>query len=178
MMKANGLTPFTHGQMFYSLAARDLENEFLPMIAQYGLGLTVWSPLAGGFLTGKYSPDAAPQEGTRHAGFDMMPIDIARGHAVIDAITPIAQKHDASHAQVAIAWLLERRAVTSVLLGATKSGQLADTLKAAELRIDADDLATLDAASALAPSYPRWFLERFGDRRMDTLLASARWRPD
>lgn len=170
MMRANGLTPFTHGQMFYSLAARDLENEFLPMVKEYGLGLTVWSPLAGGFLTGKYPRGGASAEGTRHAGFDMMPFDLDRGYEVLDVLQAIAADLGATPAQIAIAWLLAKSEVSSVLLGASKPEQLADTLKSASFRLSDEQMKQLDAASAPPVQYPRWFLDRFGDKRAERAL--------
>lgn len=174
MMRANGLAAFTHGQMFYSLAARDIENEFIPMLRQYGLGLTVWSPLAGGFLTGKYPRDGRAEKGTRHAEFDMMPIDVERGYRVLDVLQAVADAHEATLAQIALAWLLAKGPVSSVLLGASKPDQLTDTLKAAEVRLTDEQVKQLDAASALPPTYPGWFLDRFMDKRVEKALASRR----
>lgn len=171
MMRANGLTPFTHGQMFYSLAARDVENEFLPMVRQYGLGLTVWSPLAGGFLTGKYPRGEEAAEGTRRADLDLLPIDFDRGYRILDELRSIASTHGATPAQIAIAWLLAKREVSSVLLGASKPDQLADTLKAAEIRLSDEQISQLDAASAPPTLYPAWFIERFMDKRAEKALA-------
>ncbi|MDZ4068113.1 MAG: aldo/keto reductase [Tabrizicola sp.] len=171
MMRANGLAPFTHGQMFYSLAARDVENEFMPMLQQYGLGLTVWSPLAGGFLTGKYPRNGQSAEGTRHAGFDMMPIDLDRGYRVLDVLQTIAAAHNASPAQIALAWLLAKRQVSSILLGASKAEQLADTLKASQIKLSDEQMTQLEAASAPPALYPAWFIERFADRRTEKSLA-------
>jgi aryl-alcohol dehydrogenase-like predicted oxidoreductase len=170
MMRANGLTPFTHGQMFYSLAARDLEHELIPMLREYGLGLTVWSPLAGGFLTGKYPRGGVSAEGTRHAGFDMMPIDLDRGYQVLDVLQAIAVEQGATPAQIAIAWLLTKGEVSSVLLGASRPEQLADTLMAASFRLSDEQINRLETASAPPAQYPGWFLDRFMDKRAERAL--------
>jgi aryl-alcohol dehydrogenase-like predicted oxidoreductase len=171
MMKVNGLAPFTHGQMYYSLLGRDIENEFLPMARQYGLGLTVWSPLAGGFLTGKYRRDEAAEADSRYAAFDMMPLDRELGHDLLDRMKSIAEAHGASVPQVAIAWLLSRQAVTSVILGASKPAQLDDNLKSASIELTADQLSALDNATATPKPYPGWFVERYADRKMDKVMA-------
>lgn len=170
MMRANGLTPFTHGQMFYSLATRDLEHEFIPMLKEFGLGLTVWSPLAGGFLTGKYPRDSSAAEGTRHAAFDMMPIDLDLGYRALEVVQAIASAKGTTPGQVAIAWLLSKGHVSSVLLGASKPEQLAETLKAADVRLSDEELGELDAASAPPAQYPGWFIDRYMDNRAEKAL--------
>ncbi|MBO9622117.1 MAG: aldo/keto reductase [Sphingomonas sp.] len=149
-------------QAYYTLAGRDLEREIGPMIASEGLGLMVWSPLAGGYLSGKYRAGSA--EG-RRAGFDFPPVDHARGDKVLDAMEPIAAAHGVSMAQVALAWLLQRPEVTSIIAGAKRPDQLADNLAAAELRLSPEQVATLDAASALPREYPGWMIERQGEYR-------------
>jgi aryl-alcohol dehydrogenase-like predicted oxidoreductase len=159
MQKARGWAPFTHGQMYYSLLGRDVERDVIPMMRRYGLGLTVWSPLAGGFLSGKYSRDNLKDAENRLSGFDILPIDKEHGFALVEEMRGIAQAHGASVAQVAIAWLLSKRAVTSVLLGSSKRSQLDDNLRAAGLRLAPDELAKLDAATALPPAYPNWFID-------------------
>lgn len=164
LQKANGLAPFTHGQMYYSLLGRDVERDVVPMMQRYGLGLTVWSPLASGFLSGKYTRAALNDPDNRYAGFDILPFDKERGFALVEEMRTIAAAHDASVAQVAIAWLLARRAVSSVLIGATKAHQLDDNLKAAALNLSDAEIATLDAATALPPVYPNWFIERLADQ--------------
>lgn len=169
-MRANGLTPFTHGQMYYSLLGRDLERDVIPMMEEFGLGLTVWSPMAGGFLTGKYSREGSDDPDGRAMTFDTIPIDKERAFDILDVMRPIAKAHDATIAQVAIAWLLNKKAVTSVLLGATKAEQLASTLASVDLKLTSQDLENLDLVSALPPHYPGWFLERNGDRRLEKLL--------
>lgn len=161
--RANGLAPFTHGQMHYSLLGRDVERDVIPMLQRYGAGMTVWSPLAAGFLSGKYTPGNLADPDHRYAGFDILPFDKAHGFEVVERMRVVAQAHGASVAQVAIAWLLARPAVTSVLLGASKPQQLADNLGAARLALAAEEIAALDAATPLAPIYPNWFAERMTD---------------
>jgi aryl-alcohol dehydrogenase-like predicted oxidoreductase len=155
------LARFRSVQAYYTLAGRDLERELGPMMASEGLGLMVWSPLAGGYLSGKYRSGS---EG-RRAGFDFPPVDGTRGDRVLDAMGPIAEAHGTSMAQVALAWLLQRPEVTSIIAGAKRPDQLADNLAAAELQLSADEIAALDAASALPPEYPGWMIERQGEYR-------------
>lgn len=153
---------FQSVQAYYTLAGRDIEREIGPMIASEGLGLMVWSPLAGGYLSGKYR--AGTGEG-RRAGFDFPPVDGARGDRVLDAMEPVAAAHGVSVAQVALAWLLQRPEVTSIIAGAKRPDQLADNLAAADLRLSDDEIAALDVASALPPEYPGWMIERQGEYR-------------
>ena len=170
MMKANGLAPFTHGQMFYSMLGRDIEHEFLPMARQYGLGLTVWSPLAGGFLSGKYRRDTEAAPDSRYAAFDMMPLDRELGYGLLERMQPIAEAHGATIPQVALAWLLARQAVSSIILGAAKPEQLENNLKAASVALTSEEVAALDEASATPKPYPGWFLDRYGDRKLTAAL--------
>ncbi|MBB3773656.1 aryl-alcohol dehydrogenase-like predicted oxidoreductase [Angulomicrobium tetraedrale] len=163
--QARQLAPILSLQAYYTLAGRDLEREIVPMLTSEGLGLMVWSPLAGGLLSGKYSrADETSGEG-RRATFDFPPVDRERGYGVIDAMRPIAQAHGVSVAQIALAWLLHQSVVTSVIIGAKRPDQLADNLAATRVRLSPEDLATLDAASALPAEYPGWMLERQGAYR-------------
>lgn len=154
IQKANGLAPFTHGQMYYSLLGRDVERDMLPMMRRYGLSLNVWSPLAYGFLGGSYTREDLLRPDNRFSNFDMLKFDRERGFALLDLMRRIANARSASVAQVAIAWLLGRPGVGSVLLGATKLHQLEDNLGAADLKLGAEDIAELDAATAIMPIYP------------------------
>ena len=115
-------------QAYYTIAGRDLEREIVPMLASEGLGLMVWSPLAGGLLSGKYRDGSAAKEGARRETFDFPPVDRARADAVIDAMRPIAQARGVSLAQVALGWLLHQPQVTSVIVGAKRPDQLADNI--------------------------------------------------
>lgn len=167
IMKALGIAErrqaarFQSVQAYYTLAGRDIEREIGPMIASEGLGLMVWSPLAGGYLSGKYRNGG---EG-RRAGFDFPPVNMDRGDAVLDAMAPVAAAHGVSVAQVALAWLLQRPEVTSIIAGAKRPDQLADNLAAAQLRLAEDEVASLDAASALPAEYPGWMIARQGEYR-------------
>lgn len=168
--RANGLAPFTHGQMYYSLLGRDIERDTIPMMERYGLGLTVWSPLASGFLSGKYTRESLADPDNRFSGFDILPFDKEHGFAVVERMRVIAGRHDASVAQVALAWLLARPAVTSVLMGSSKLTQLEDNLGAADLRLTDAEVAELDEATPLAPVYPHWARGMMTDQPVEDAL--------
>jgi aryl-alcohol dehydrogenase-like predicted oxidoreductase len=170
IQKANGLAPFTHGQMYYSLVGRDVERDIVPMMRHYGLGLTVWSPLASGFLSGKYTRQTLSDPSNRLSGFDILPFDKEQGFRLVERMRAIANAHDASVAQVAIAWLLAREAVTSVIVGSTKVSQLEDNLKAVAVTLTAAQTAELDAATVLAPVYPNFFMDNIA---LDRPVAEA-----
>jgi aryl-alcohol dehydrogenase-like predicted oxidoreductase len=152
-------------QAYYTLAGRDLEREIVPLALDQGVGVMVWSPLAGGLLTGKFTPDGKGPEGARRATFDFPVIDKPRAFRCVDAMRPIAERHDASVAQVALAWLLSRPAVSTVILGAKSVQQLDDNLKARTLKLGEEDLKALEEASRLPPEYPGWMLEMQGKYR-------------
>jgi len=166
IMKANGiaaqhgLARFESVQAYYTVAGRDLEREVVPLLADQQMGLMVWSPLAGGLLSGKFRRDAGGPEGARRSRFDFPPVDKERAFACVDVMRPIAEAHDASVARVAIAWLLSRSVVTTVIIGAKNLEQLEDDLAASDLELTEDEIAWLDEVSALPPEYPGWMLER------------------
>jgi aryl-alcohol dehydrogenase-like predicted oxidoreductase len=164
IQKARGLAPFTHGQMHYSLLGRDVERDVIPMMRRYGLGLTVWSPLSSGFLSGKYTRESLSDPDNRMSGFDLLPFDKEQGFRLVERLRTIGASRGASVAQVAIVWLLARPAVTSVLLGASKLSQLDDNLAAADVELTAAEIAELDAATVLPPVYPNWFIDRLADK--------------
>ena len=170
IQKANGLAPFTHGQMHYSLLGRDVERDVVPMMQRYGLGLSVWSPLASGFLSGKYTRDNLGDPDNRYSGFDILPFDKEHGFKLVERMRAIADAHGASVAQVAIAWLLSKKAVTSVLLGASKPHQLQDNLGAADLALTAAEISALDAETVPAPVYPNWFIDNLADQPLAQAL--------
>ncbi len=149
-------TPMAGAQMYYSMLGRDLDSDYQDFLAANGLGLMAWSPLASGFLSGKYSKENPVPEGSRRAKFDFPPVDIDKGYKVVDALRTIAEKHQASIAQVALAWVMQRSFVSSVLIGATKLEQLDDNLKSALLTLDQEDLRTIEELTALQPPYPAW----------------------
>ncbi len=160
-----GAAPFVSLQAYYSIAGRDLEREIVPMLRSEGVGLLVWSPLAGGLLSGKFGRDGQGEAGSRRARFDFPPVDRARADDCVDAMRVIAAAHGTSVARVALAWLLHQPAVTSVIIGAKRRDQLDDNLAAVDLKLDADELASLAKVSALPPEYPGWMLERQGGNR-------------
>lgn len=153
IQKARGLTPFTHGQMYYSLLGRDVERDIVPMMQRYGLGMTVWSPLAFGFLSGAYSREDLAKPDNRFSSFDPLGIDKEKGFAVIEVMRKIAAAREITVPQVAIAWLLARPGVTSVLIGATKLHQLNDNLAAADVALTDADMAELNEATRIDMIY-------------------------
>ena len=161
-----GWARFETVQAYYSIAGRELEREIIPLVEDQGLDVTVWSPLAGGFLSGKFTRDKKGDNDSRRTAFDFPPVDKERAYDIIDAMTPIARAHDASVARVALAWLLQRKGVMSVIIGAKTNEQLDDNLAAAELTLSPEEVATLDAVSALRPEYPGWMLARLAEGRL------------
>ena len=160
-----GWARFESVQAYYTIAGRDLEREVVPLLADQQVGLMVWSPLAGGLLSGKFSPDGKGPDGARRVTFDFPIIDKPRAFRCVDAMRPIAERHDVSVAQIALAWLLSRPQVSTVIVGAKTAAQLTDNLGASKVRLSADDLKALDAASALPPEYPGWMISRQGEGR-------------
>lgn len=170
-----GLARFDSLQAYYTIAGRDLEREIIPMLRSEGLGLMVWSPLAGGFLSGKYTRDQqAAESDARRVSFDFPPVDKERAFDVIDVMRGIAEAKGASVAQVALAWLLHQPQVTSVIIGAKRPDQLADNIQATQVRLSAEELARLGEVSALPREYPGWMLERLGEMRYQQLAAARR----
>lgn len=156
---------FESVQAYYTVAGRDLEREVLPLLRDQQLGLMVWSPLAGGLLSGKFGPDGKGPDGTRRASFDFPVVDKTRAFRVVDAMRPIAQRHQVSVAQVALGWLLSRKQVSTVIVGARTPVQLEDNLAATRLELNTEELKALDEVSALPPEYPGWMLDRQGQSR-------------
>lgn len=169
----NGWTRPATLQAYYTIAGRDLEREIVPLLEAEKLGLMVWSPLAGGLLSGKYDRDSKGPQGSRRVSFDFPPVNRERAFACIDAMRSIARARHVSVARIAIAWLLYRPVVTSVIVGARNVEQLDDNLAATEVTLSADDLAELDRVSALPAEYPGWMLERQGSERA-AMVAQAR----
>ncbi len=161
-----GFARFETVQAYYSIAGRDLEREIVPLVEDQGIGVMVWSPLAGGFLSGKFTREKKGDNDSRRAAFDFPPVDKERAYDIIDAMAPIAKAHDASVARIALAWLLQRKGVMSVIIGAKTIEQLDDNLAAADLTLSAEEIATLDAAGALKPEYPGWMLARQSEGRV------------
>ena len=165
MARLLGTERFCSAQSYYSLVGRELEREILPAAMDLGLGTFIWSPLASGFLSGKYTRDSAASG--RRANFDYPPIDKDLGFDIVDVLTDIAETKAASVAQIALAWLLHKPGVTSVIVGARKEAQLVDNLGAANIVLSEEEMARLDTVSALKPEYPG-YLPTW--RRGDTLF--------
>ena len=169
-----GLARFESLQAYYTIAGRDLERELVPMLQSEGLGLMVWSPLAGGFLSGKYGRDQQAEAGSRRTAFDFPPLDKERAFACIDVMRAIAGARGVSVAQVALAWLLHQPAVTSVIVGAKKPEQLADNIGAVSLGLGDEELARLGDVSRLPAEYPGWMFARQGEVRTKQLAEARR----
>jgi aryl-alcohol dehydrogenase-like predicted oxidoreductase len=161
------LARFDTLQAYYSIAGRDLEREIVPLLEAEKTGLLVWSPLAGGLLSGKFSRENQKPEDSRRSEFDFPVVDKERAWKILDEIAPIAKAHDCSPARVSLAWLLAKPVVTSVIIGAKRLDQLHDNLAAVELHLSEEELKALDEVSALPLEYPGWMLPFQGANRMD-----------
>lgn len=161
--RAQNLERFKCTQSFYSLAGREIERDTIPLLQDQGLGLLVWSPLAGGFLSGKFTRDG---EGSgRRKSFDFPPIDKEKSNDIVDVLSSIAKERGASVPQVALAWVLANKTVTSVIIGARKQSQLDDNLGAVDVQLSAQEVARLNEVSQLPLSYPLWMEAMGSDRR-------------
>ena len=160
IQRRNSWTPFINGQMYYSLLGRDVEQEIVPCLRDYGIGMTVWSPLASGFLSGRYSREEPTGGGGRLSQIDITPFDRAHGFAVLDVVKDIAKARNATPAAVSLAWVLARPAVASVILGISTEQQLQDNLASVELKLDVSELAALDRVSEVPLLFPHWFIKR------------------
>ena len=173
--KANGLAAmhdwsrFESLQAYYTIASRDLERELVPVLADQQMGLMVWSPLAGGLLSGKYTREQDGPAGSRRTKFDFPPVDRERGFACVDAMRGIGVAHGVSVARVALAWLLAQKHVSTIIIGAKNEEQLRDNIEAATLTLTPEELVALDKVSALAPEYPGWMLARQAAGRVPSL---------
>ncbi|RZL42544.1 MAG: aldo/keto reductase [Variovorax sp.] len=160
-----GLARFESLQAYYTVAGRDLERELIPMLRSEGVGLMVWSPLAGGLLSGKYGRDQPGAPGDRRAQFDFPPVDKDRAFGAVDVMRPMAEARGISVARIALAWLLHQPQVTSVIVGAKRPEQLADNIGATEVKLTPAELDAIGEASRLPAEYPGWMLERQGAAR-------------
>jgi aryl-alcohol dehydrogenase-like predicted oxidoreductase len=165
---ARNLNRFVSAQAYYSLVGRDVERDLVPMVQEQGLALTVWSPLAGGFLAAKENRSGVVSEGRRaQQDFpDFPPVDRSRGYDVLDVLRAVAGRHEVSPARVALAWLLAQPGVTSVIIGARKLEQLTDNIAAGDLTLTDRDLAELDEISKLPVAYPNWIQAAFASARL------------
>ena len=158
--KAHDWERFVSLQAYYSLAGRDLEHELVPLCLEEGLGILPWSPLSGGFLTGKYRRDNPNPEGARRTGFSFPPVDEERGFDAVDVLEEIARQKKVTIAQVALGWLLAQPGVTSIIIGANKMSQLEDNLKAVEIELTPEEAARLSETTMPHALYPQWMIER------------------
>jgi aryl-alcohol dehydrogenase-like predicted oxidoreductase len=154
----HGWSRFESVQAYYTIAGRDLEREVVPLLNDQKLGLMVWSPLAGGLLTGKFARDEKGPEGTRRASFDFPVVNKDKAFRCVDTMRPIAERHGVSVAQIALAWLLAKSHVSSVIIGARTIEQLRDNLAASKLKLAPEDVDALDEISQLSPEYPGWMI--------------------
>jgi aryl-alcohol dehydrogenase-like predicted oxidoreductase len=170
IMKALGisaqlhLSKFVSLQAYYTIAGRDLERDIVPMLLDQKIGLMVWSPLAGGLLSGKYGRDKDTKEG-RRVNFDFPPVNKERAYDIIEIMQSIADEKKVTVAQIALSWLLHQQAVSTVIIGANKPEQLSDNLKSVDVQFNDEELNKLNEISKLRPEYPGWMIERQGADR-------------
>lgn len=167
------LASFASLQAYYTVAGRDLEREIVPMLRSENVGLMVWSPLAGGLLSGKYTRDGQSEAGSRRQTFDFPPVNVERAYDVIDVMRGIAAEKGVSVAQIALAWLLAQPVVSTVIIGAKRTDQLDDNIAATRVTLSARELSAIDGASALPSEYPGWMLSRQGDPRRAQLAEAG-----
>ncbi len=161
-----GWNKFVGMQYYYSLASRDIEREVLPLSIDQNLAVMPWSPLAGGFLSGKYTRNDE-KIGSRRDNFDFPPINKNKTYDIIDVITEIGKQHNATPAEVALAWVRLQKGITSTIIGAKNIDQLRDNIKSVEITLSVDDLKKIDEVSALTKEYPQWMVERqSADRKL------------
>jgi len=163
--QARGQARFETLQAYYSIAGRDLEREIVPLLTDQKIGLMVWSPLAGGLLSGKFGPGSNGPEGARRTAFDFPLVDKERAWKCVDAMREIGKAHDVSVARVALAWILAKPFVTTIIIGAKTMEQLDDNLAAADLKLTVPEVSKLDEVSALPPEYPGWMVAFQGGER-------------
>ncbi|MEK3699714.1 aldo/keto reductase [Paenibacillus sp. FSL R10-2199] len=164
------LARFETVQGYYSLASRDVERELAPLMEAKKMGLLVWGPLAGGLLSGRYDRHNQKAEDSRRSAVDFPIVDKERAWNIIDKIKPIAEAHGTSIASVALAWLMTRPVVTSVLVGAKRLEQLEENLEAANLELTDDEIQHLDEVSTLPPEYPGWMVDYQKRDRLEPLF--------
>lgn len=169
-----GLARFESLQAYYTIAGRDLEREIVPLLQSEKLGLMVWSPLAGGLLSGKYGRDVKADDGSRRVTFDFPPVNVERAYNCIDVMRRIGDDRKVSVAQIALAWLLHQKAVTSVIVGAKRVEQLDDNIAATAIDLNHDELAALNEISTLPAEYPGWMLDFQGKLRQQQLADAVK----
>src|SRR3984885_12407551 len=172
------LARFDTLQDYYSIAGRDLERELVPLLESEKVGLLVWSPLAGGLLSGKFSRTNQKAADSRRTEHDFPIVDKERTWNILDVMAPIAKAHGCSPARVSLAWLLAKPVVTSVIIGAKRLDHLQDKIAAVELTLPQDELRQLDEVSSLPPEYPGWVLSFQGADRLEPVDRWGRFREE
>jgi aryl-alcohol dehydrogenase-like predicted oxidoreductase len=166
VVKANGIaermnwTKFVATQNYYSAAGRDIEREIAPMAQSEGISIMPWSPLAGGFLSGKYTRKSLKAGNSRRDEFDFPPVNKEKAFDIIDVMKEIADKHNSTVARIALAWMLQKPGITSIIIGAKRIDQLNDNISATTLKLSAEEMQLIDKVSELASEYPGWMVNR------------------
>lgn len=155
----NGWNKFIGLQYYYSLSGRDIEREIIPLALDQNLAIMPWSPLAGGFLSGKYTREGQAS-GSRRETFDFPPVNKDKAYDIIDGLVQIGEAHHVTPAQVALAWVRQQQGITSTIIGAKNISQLQDNIKSVDVELTEKDLQLLDELSALPKEYPQWMVER------------------
>ncbi|MEL6403132.1 MAG: aldo/keto reductase [Chloroflexota bacterium] len=153
-------------QAYYTIAGRDLEREVIPLVEDQQVGVMVWSPLAGGLLTGKFNRDGTGPDGSRRKNFDFPPINKDRAFDCVDVMREIASEHEVSVAQIALAWLRHQPAVTTIIIGAKNMEQLNDNIESVQITLTDEQLTRLNEVSQLPPEYPQWMIRTQGGNRL------------
>jgi aryl-alcohol dehydrogenase-like predicted oxidoreductase len=166
-------SPLIAAQMYYSLVGRDLENEVVPFCKDAGIGIVVWSPLAGGFLSGRYTRKDPTGGKGRLANFDFLPTDKEESYTLIDRMQAIASRHNATAAQIALAWLLSKDYVSTILMGASNVHQFDDNLGALDIKLSSEELNELEQLTKPSPVYPNWFQEKTQDTAVTQALTKS-----
>ena len=163
--KYNGWHQFIGLQHHYSAATRDIEHELVPMAEAHNLAIFPWSPLSGGFLTGKYTREGDKSDNGRRSNFDFPPIDKEKAYDLVDVMAEIGGQYDASPAQVALAWVRQQPGITSTIIGAKTIDQLNDNIHSVDINLSKADLKKIDEVSPLPMQYPGWMVQRQGEYR-------------
>ncbi|MDB5133142.1 MAG: yhdN 1 [Mucilaginibacter sp.] len=158
--KQHGWNQFAGMQYYYSLAGRDIEREILPLALDQNLAVMPWSPLAGGFLSGKYTRNNEKAGDSRRDSFDFPPVNKEKAYDIIDVLAEIGKQHNVSVAEIALAWVRQQKGITSTIIGAKNTDQLQANIKSTEVQLTEDDLKKIDEVSALRKEYPGWMVER------------------
>ena len=163
---AMGWNKFVALQNYYSIAGRDIEREIVPMAVSENLGIMPWSPLAGGFLSGKFTRETQKAGNSRRDDFDFPPVNKEKAYDIIEVMQEIASGYNVSVARIALAWMLRKKGITSIIIGAKNENQLRENIASTTLSLTADEMSRLDAVSELSKEYPGWMVERQADGRL------------